>query len=868
MKKRTIKRGSVLVMVVGLLTIIAMLGSVFLLVSRMHRRTADALDAVAPDSLVMGIVEQIAAQMKADLNIGEYNSAGADESEKNLPYYGGTDVNAYADYPGDGTDQDTWLSTNYSQSVADNKVWPYITNISGETSDIKNVSTDNKKLKDTDADGIKDAIQYRMEVFNANGDEYCASVRVIDLAGLLCVNTAGVTDGSAYPSFLAPVKINLYGLLGDALYNKINNARFDKSEDPKDDMNALWENLASHPSSPGTDYKSYGVGDEMYVRWLTDNEFSTTYTGTLYEATKTGDGSPMPVINRRYITTQSCSRNLLRKPRRYLNTRIPLQETTNGSINFMALSDDDPDAADKRTALYNLLVDALDIANPDDARMKAAHIVANLWAYMDGQKSDKAYKFEVTDHSDATDPFVYGLVPQPFIVEAYAYNLQETATGSDHGWAFSVELYNPSTNTINLDGKYKIVQGTNEHVFSSGEIAANGGRFVIYTFGGQFESSGRMGASDSDYGFDAIPESKKYKWDDLDFTDSEPVRLVRIPLGNDPGDPKIEMDSVSKNDIGYTTSDKQLDLTLLVDARRDDSNNKRYALNRWAKWPVNGATGTAVINHTLGNSNNYSSWTSPQSNEIPIGSYYCGFSILESRPNGAANVTELSSVADLMKLFLVGPHSRTSENNSLVQNLWNFRTNASRAYINDLSATVTKTGSSYPDGISIGEVLGELFAVIPGYNPSSDPVDSRVYGRLNLNTATKETLLMLPWPDKVNNIDLTAEQKGAIVDKILENRPYSTPGKLANVLGEYFDNNYTATESAADYLEKRGELYQSVANLVSVNSDVYGVTIRVGLEDSTGVLKHSWNYISVIDRSNCFKPSDTPSILLPPDQVK
>ena len=62
-------------------------------------------------------------------------------------------------------------------------------------------------------------------------------------------------------------------------------------------------------------------------------------------------------------------------------------------------------------------------------------------------------------------------------------------------------------------------------------------------------------------------------------------------------------------------------------------------------------------------------------------------------------------------------------------------------------------------------------------------------------------------------------------------------------------------------------LYNSISNLITVNSDVYAVYIRIQLwSDSIGTpgtrLLYNWNYLGVIDRSNCRLDADTPAVLL------
>lgn len=70
MLRSRFKRGSVLLMVIGLLMIIAMLGSMLLLVSRLDRQTSQAIATVAPEQHVAeGILDRLVANRLGDLYI-------------------------------------------------------------------------------------------------------------------------------------------------------------------------------------------------------------------------------------------------------------------------------------------------------------------------------------------------------------------------------------------------------------------------------------------------------------------------------------------------------------------------------------------------------------------------------------------------------------------------------------------------------------------------------------------------------------------------------------------------------------------------------------------------------------------------------
>jgi len=226
---------------------------------------------------------------------------------------------------------------------------------------------------------------------------------------------------------------------------------------------------------------------------------------------------------------------------------------------------------------------------------------------------------------------------------------------------------------------------------------------------------------------------------------------------------------------------------------------------------------------------------------------------------------------------------------------------------------------TYPD-VPAGTLLGELFTLVPpdetrkDESANPDEAWSRIYGRVNINTAPKEVLEQLPWPkmvfgrlvdvhDLVNYV--IAYREGMTYDgrrysderqatdasgirglrkpaNKSDHRGFLTPGEIAVPLADYANKlagwtNYSRTPEHdpgirdvvvdRDYILERDSLYRAVSNLITVRSDTYAVNIRVDLYDngddpSSDPPLRSWYYIAVIDRSNCRTPQDTPAVLL------
>ncbi|MCK4275409.1 MAG: hypothetical protein KAX78_02780, partial [Phycisphaerae bacterium] len=226
---------------------------------------------------------------------------------------------------------------------------------------------------------------------------------------------------------------------------------------------------------------------------------------------------------------------------------------------------------------------------------------------------------------------------------------------------------------------------------------------------------------------------------------------------------------------------------------------------------------------------------------------------------------------------------------------------------------------TYPD-VPAAAMLGEFFTLVPPDDTRTDEQDdewTRIYGRVNINTATREVLMQLPWPNRLpDNTEIEFAQVEDIVEHILAyrdrratvdcapNRDYTlrsdqilgagitglrrttgsdiagflTPGEIAIPLADYYhglkdwtDYNSTASDELditqnKDYIRNRDSLYRAISNLITVNSDTYAVNIRVDLYDIGEAPgdepAQSWYYVAVIDRSNCRSLGDTPAVLL------
>ena len=198
MKLQRTKRGTVILLVVGLLVIIAILGSSFLLISHMDRQQSAAISAAAPmDHVARGILDMLVADRLADLHI-----------DANGPYGAVTDRQQTIDYPGETADKA--LADFESTWGGSEAYWHHITNIGGVAQRAQELGKQLQggfsptDLVDTDGDGGGDSLLWNTGTTNSAGEEYWAAVRMIDASGLVNVNTA-TGPANAAPSVVMPV---------------------------------------------------------------------------------------------------------------------------------------------------------------------------------------------------------------------------------------------------------------------------------------------------------------------------------------------------------------------------------------------------------------------------------------------------------------------------------------------------------------------------------------------------------------------------------------------------------------------------------------------------------------------------------------
>jgi len=773
-------QGSALLLVVGLLTIIALLGGTFLVVSRFSARSADvAVSKAQGDQLAYGALSRIKALLKHDRRIGP-----------NGPYDGAVGSD-YIDAPG----VDAWLATESAQS-----------NIFGTGGSL------------ADADGDNNAESYLVDtgVKDPSGDSYYVAARVVDTCSFVNVSIAAsprstnaLGQPQAQPEYVAPVMVDLESYLDSLFPQYYMFINIPRATNPYASPLQIHENLALRVYSPKTMYLPFGISDEMYLRWLEIR--APTAVGRLYKWMMFLDVDP---DKRKNLTTVSCMSSLPRQPGNGFNRRLLISQGLN-----------EIEDAGKRQMLYTRLVAA------GVPQSEAAHFVANLWAYLTPYNDavNKSFAFTAPDAAI----IAYGLIRQPFITEAYAAFKKSTqdAEPHDHKWFAAVELMNPYQ-----DMDISLVHYT----LAGGPLNVNlpaRSKVVFYNHNCSDDASvaGAFGIN--------LPKAGwiRVKRDEFTFFNGGYIKLERKAQGAG-----IAVDSVSSGTLGHSPKDPTDDNEIDDIRRDDDPGRARYSV--------------AVYKHfddqALGLVNGVGTAHIPSDPADPL-SVYCGFA-LDVR-HGMPR-----SLGDLADIYVVGP-DQTGQ--GLPQKLTDIGIRVSpcrgRANYNRVSAVVAPPYPKLPWPTLLGELLEQI---PPDQTRTDTPVAARIYGRINVNTATTQALKLLPWPAYIdlNGNGLRddgepAVNTDALAAAIEGGRPYNTPGQVAIALGNYAAGVAGVGETSPYYRYSLDWLYRTVANVVTVNSDTFAAYIRVQLGDPA---RQVWQYLAVIDRSNCWDANSAPVVLM------
>jgi hypothetical protein len=536
----------------------------------------------------------------------------------------------------------------------------------------------------------------------------------------------------------------------------------------------------------------------------------------------------------------------------------------------------------------------------------AAHLTANTWAAMTedlAANNNKCYPFRPKGRKYT----VFGLREQPYITEAVATHTTNTITKVDEAtpetieqntwrWGAAIELMNYNKEKVINLSNYKITLGsaltkdTVLYSFPAGTTipkatATSGGRLVIYDF-----ASGDNTIAEADIFGAAYNAAGWKRISGLNF-DNTTVRLVHVvpSKGDNAKTYRVPIDHVtvapdSADMLQYSMTTeaikaeappaaqtgKSRNKTTLANIRRDDSvTRQRYAVAKYWKPAAVVEEETTVASgskpkyavkltdHKLGSDNAIGIAQLPENKvkqgfrmKLPYGllegpgalsEFYLAGPIIQHDGDGDDPSATLppSDFPELLAEEYAISESRGRANSRVTNTnpfdnaqLWN-------------KYPRTRGGSSFAWPMLISESV----ETVPTDRTRGDS-PGRVYGKLNVNTASSEAMQRLPWPPGVN----ANTAAGQIVSYRNSKNGFVTPGEIALA----FPDN--ATNPDLD----RDAIYSAISSCVSVSSDIYAATIKVQLvsNGSPSTQDPAWYYMAIIDRGGAVFSTDKPAVLL------
>ncbi len=888
------QRGSVVLIAVAVLTIVAMVGMTFVLVASADRRESDRLIETAPaKKIALGVLTKVLAVLVDDLH---FNAQG----QSTHPFEVDTGWLTQVDGPYPAVDP--WLSWTAPVGGPASPVWPQISRVLGGGGNYADIpatldSTPDTPLKmgmndwyvDTDGDGRIDALLVDTGVRDPVGNYYYAAVRVIDLCSLINVNIASRTGynptnpgvalpvapyGAAYDSGqtlgIVPTDMNA----GAASLQLNVEALYEKRSRPHPSFNLVpishyWYYYARCPSNPMPTYMPSGqryfpvfsLDDQLALMWLVDNSSKASYTarGRLVDAL--GEAKFRSV--RRFLTAyNNCRMLVLQVPRKAAGW--PIDPDRFDQVRRANLNTADLQALYQ--AFHNAIppnIKGLTDGAGNEPRDKRRRLAAQL-AVCAIDFRDKDGDYTVWDVPGAGNEKVFGVERQLFVSEVFfkIFRKEENVRVKYS----AIELFNPYDSDVSFKGA-KLVQGGGEKIPSGGWPALTvpaRGRVVIV-------SSRAAIPVHAD-----TPTGRVVQIPGLDL--SQGVKIYRARKADGAGEKDVLIAEVEKID---NLPDPEIGLGSQVARQWDDRVDKaRYALaNDWQSPPNSDYTnntggGTMTADKTwLGRASDPNLYGNFKGNPTPVYVRNGGF----------------VSIGDLFRIFHVGPGTGGS---SLAGNLGDGGSIA----VGRLDASQDIGNPPYPGQVPAVHPachLSEYFTVIDPtcdgvdndadglVDEPTDPTETAVAGLLNINTAPRECLLCLPY------------MTDAIVNQLFANRdkkqvwfrPFATSGEfllavrqVAAAKSNEYPPNYEVAddrktddglEKSPNDLTKLQVVYTRLANLITTRSDSFGVYITMmrfkGSEAAAGNLASPdavRRYVAVVDRSECNKRGDWPRIVM------
>lgn len=817
--------GSALILTVVLTSLLAIVGVLFVMASRVDNM---ATSAVAETKELDFAVDTILANISQELTLDVPGVAGQE----------------YYDYP---DANDPWLANLEPYQLGTKYYWRHISDLyhsnldpnlqAVPVLDYQDATTITEgAAADADGDGVTDSRWAIVpEISSTKGKPIFAAIRIIDHGAMLNANTGfKFYPGDPNTTLLAfggsgQLHINFIGVAGapgqpptatdetDLLMARANSGLgVDPFDLRKYEQNVIWR--YDDPNGP---YTPFDISDELELRyrfllnhsdidtrlerWTThfrNNYLSTPVTsgGRSLDAwfQRAGDNTGLdPNYAYRHVTTTVNMDRIITPAGQNLNDGKMVNVNT----------------ADKNL-LYQAIYDGLGTIDPNviNTDRLAAQLAANIV-----DLRDRDADVTVMPQGAAA---CYGFEAQPFISEI-GFKISEKNADASANNRFAVELYNPFDTDIPL-GDFRL-----EFRKSDGQVAA-AVSLVGYAMAGKsrFVITNSATAS-SDFGVSSLMSTGLGKEDAA----LVPAIYSAVP-GSDPPTYVLQerydiwlLRKVSATDI-YLDKQPMQDAWFIWDTAKNVTQSYARADGNWNIVYQD----FVAASNTLGNSNglasdkkNYNLYTSPNASGL------------------------FDSVAEIARAFVVGPSVDPCDMIGV-------------RLASEPAEQTVRLDLRNP-------AFAGIFQYVTAIDPAEyghDPKETRIKGRININTAPSFVIAQLPWMQIniaqaiVNYRERLAGAFRSIADlcQVPEMGYYATDPQYASVdLDQRPD--LTPSDGAISDFEERDVIFSRISDIITVRSDVFCAYILV----RTGTDGPQKRVLAILDRSRATSPADKVQII-------
>jgi hypothetical protein len=796
------ERGSALILTVVLTSLLAIVGVLFVMSSRLEKMSSSATGRSKQlDMAVDAILDELAEQLVKDVP----GVAGQE-------YYDAPDAN------------DPWLSSAEPVFDGTDYYWRQVTDLQGHSTLFKIEFVDDREpivdvdpntgdlrldqKADADGDGLADTHWFKLESFGSSiGRSIYAAVRVVDHGRMFNVNTAyqDTTDANMF-DLPSPMQIDIAGLF------TTDQASLQPARTEARNLQAYLEDVVWHFGPFASYHHPFEIQDELELRsrYLINNE-------AVYARIETSDPNGQgwgELYDTGFIRPQTAQTGDLANwfrhasydandaslyDYRHITTTVNLDRVINPDGTKMVNVNRATSLAD----LYEAIKQGLSPATDPERMSSAAQIAINLWDFQDTDTEPSVIYLSDVESAAVGDSIpnaYYGFEVHPYISEvAFLVDEDDPAKVT-----VDIEFYNPSQSVLSLDELSLLVYDSATQQ-------------VVGTI--DFPAGTTLG-SDEVFGM-TIPESSTRP---LAIQDGVVAEYYDVFLTHQVHDVNVYLD-VFKGESWYDTQnafatpDEPAPGVWHCMARATQGWQAAYQIHQY------------TTDHTQGRINDGVT----VSNRSP-------FTLLDpqTQMDDTLNHPVLEHIGQLGRLLSVGP---TSDPNAPFATIGQRLTDPNHG-VEKIFVNLESTRFS------------NLFQYLTVLDPANYGLanDTRVKGRININTAPWTVLQGLPGLDLVQDANSVPEKSIVLYRELDPNNVYQSVGDLMQV--EALSSLGRETAGLTD-LKKRDQIFTRLADLTTVRSDVFTAYILVRM----GVNGPQKRLLAVLDRSHVEEAQDQIRIL-------